>query len=149
MIINRVRPLLDEIFYLGSRSPILAFKKIGELLEQYNTSNKHDKIAILEHIAKAYHPDEEKVRTQIEKLTSTNFIENCERIHLATEPQYAELFRLIGRQHDGVRSLVHLRADLLKFLPEIGSNENIFVLSQFLSKKKKHFRVSSLCQTNE
>ncbi len=65
MINNIVRPLLDEIFYLGSRSPILAFKKIGKLLQQYNTSNKHDKIAILEHIAKVYHPDENKVLPQV------------------------------------------------------------------------------------
>ncbi len=123
MITNLVRPLLNEIFYLGSRSPILAYKKVGTLLQQYNTSNKQDKMAILEHIAKVYHPEEEKVRGQIEKLTSEKFIENCERIHSMTEPKYAELFRLIGRQPDGVRSLVHLRADLLKFLPEIGSNE--------------------------
>lgn len=123
MITNLVRPLLDEIFYLGSRSPILAYNKIGTLLQQYNTSNQQDKMAILEHIAKVYHPQEEKVRAQIQKFTSEKFIENCERIHLVTEPKYAELFRLIGRQPDGVRSLVHLRADLLKFLPEIGSNE--------------------------
>ncbi len=65
MINNIVRPLLDEIFYLGSRSPILAFKKIGKLLQQYHTSNKNDKIAILEHIAKVYHPDEQKVVVQV------------------------------------------------------------------------------------
>lgn len=60
-----VRPLLDEIFYLGSRSPILAYKKIGKLLQQYNTSNKQDKIAILEHISKDYHPNEEKFTSQV------------------------------------------------------------------------------------
>jgi ABC-type multidrug transport system ATPase subunit len=70
MITNIVRPLLDEIFYLGSRSPILAFKKIGLLLQQYNTSDKQNKIAILEHIAKVYHPEEEKVRLQVGDLIS-------------------------------------------------------------------------------
>lgn len=65
MITNLVRPLLDEIFYLGARSPILAFKKIGTLLQQYDTSNKQDRIAILEHIAKTYHPDEQKVTSQV------------------------------------------------------------------------------------
>jgi hypothetical protein len=65
MIKNIVRPLLDEIFYLGSRSPILAFKKIGMLLQQYNTSDKNNKIAILEHIAKEYHPNEEQVASQV------------------------------------------------------------------------------------
>jgi hypothetical protein len=65
MITNTVRPLVNEIFYLGARSPILAFKKVGSLLQQYNTSDKHDKISILEHIAKVYHPDEEKVTSQV------------------------------------------------------------------------------------
>jgi len=65
MLTKIVRPLLNEIFYLSSRSPILAFKKIGTLLQQYNTSDKHDKIAILEHIAKVYHPDEEKFASQV------------------------------------------------------------------------------------
>lgn len=146
MITNLVRPLLDEIFYLGARSPILVFKKVGTLLQQYNTSNKQDKIAILEHIAKVYHPDQDKVRAQIQKFTSENFIQQCERIHSSTEPKYAELFRLIGRQPDGVRSLVYLRADLLKFLPEIGSNEMSFV---FFSCIKIDFRFSGICQTNE
>jgi hypothetical protein len=61
-------------------------------------------------------------------MTSKNFIENCERIHACTEPKYAELFRLIGRQPDGVRSLVHLRADLIKYLPEMGLDEIISFL---------------------
>jgi len=65
MITNLVRPLLHEIFDLGSRSPILAYKKIGIFLQQYNTSNKQDKIAILEHIAKVYHPDEQKIVSQV------------------------------------------------------------------------------------
>jgi hypothetical protein len=60
-----ITTLLNEIFYLGSRSPILAFKKIGRLLQQYNTSDKNNKIAILEHIAKEYHPNEEKVALQV------------------------------------------------------------------------------------
>ena len=124
MIIHRVRPLLDEIFYLGSRSPILAYKNISSLLQQYQTSNKQEKINILEHIAKVYHPDQVKVQTEIEKRSNSNFIDSCERIHSVTEPKYAELFRLIGRQPDGVRSLVHLRADLLKFLPDIESKDS-------------------------
>lgn len=121
---HRIRPLLNEIFYLGSRSPILAFPRISTLLQQYNTSNNQEKIAILEHIAKVYHPDQGKVRSEIEKQSTTNFIDSCERIHASTEPKYAELFRLIGRQSDGVRSLVHLRADLLKFLPEFSSKDS-------------------------
>ncbi|CAF1302618.1 unnamed protein product [Adineta steineri] len=121
MISKIVRPLMNEIFYLGTRSPILAYKKIETLLQQYNTSAKHDKIAILDHIAKAYHPDQEEVTSQIQRMTSSDFIKNCERIHTCTEPKYAQLFRLIGRQPDGVRSLVHLRADLLRFLPEMDS----------------------------
>ncbi len=65
MITNIIRPLLDEIYYLSSRSPILAFKKIEKFLQQYNTSNNHDKIAILEHIAKVYHPDEQQVASEV------------------------------------------------------------------------------------
>jgi hypothetical protein len=65
MINNIVRPLLDEIFYLGSRSPILAFKKIGIFLQQYKTSNKQDKIDIIDYIAKTYHPNEQKVLSQV------------------------------------------------------------------------------------
>ena len=65
MIKNVVRPLLEEIFYLGSRSPVLAHKKVASLLHQYETSDKPDRIAILEHIAKAYHPDEHDVLAQV------------------------------------------------------------------------------------
>ncbi|CAF1095652.1 unnamed protein product [Adineta ricciae] len=118
-----VRPLMNEIFYLASRSPILAYKKIETLLQQYNTSDKSDKVAILSHIAKDYHPAEPDVTSKIEQMSPGHFIEDCERLHEATTPKYAELFRLIGRQPDGVRSLVHLRADLLKFLPEMESRQ--------------------------
>lgn len=65
MITNTVRPLLNEIFYLGSRSPILAFKKIESLLHQYKTSDHQNQIAILEHIAKEYHPDQQQVNAQV------------------------------------------------------------------------------------
>lgn len=60
----------------------------------------------------------------MQKVASTNFIERCHRINSLTEPKYADLFRLIGRQPDGVRSLVHLRADLLRFLHEIGLSDD-------------------------
>lgn len=65
MIIKTVRPLLDEIFYLGARSPILAYKKVEQLLKHYNTSDKNNKIAILKHIAKAYHPHEDNFASQV------------------------------------------------------------------------------------
>lgn len=122
MPITQVRPLLNDIFYLGSRSPILAYKKVGALLHHYKTSDKPSKIAILDHIAKEYHPDEQQVMTQIRKETATphNFIQTCAHLHASTEPKYSELFRLISRQPDGVRSLVHLRADLLKYLSDSG-----------------------------
>ena len=60
-----VRSLTNEIFYLASRSPILAYKKIGTLLQQYNTSDKPDKVAILSHIAKDYHPIEPDVTSKV------------------------------------------------------------------------------------
>ncbi|CAF2588357.1 unnamed protein product [Rotaria sp. Silwood2] len=132
MIMNKVRPLLNEIFYLGSRSPILAFKKVETLLDQYETSDKDNKIDILKYIAKTYHTPEENFASQIQKMTSSNFIESCERIHLYTEPKYAELFHLIGRQPDGVHSLVHMRADILKFLPEIDSPDYVKRMSDNL-----------------
>ncbi|CAF3017145.1 unnamed protein product [Rotaria socialis] len=133
MIITKtVRPLLEEIFYLGARSPILAFKNVEKLLKQYDESDKQNRIAILKHIAKTYHPQEENFPSQIQKMTSSNFIQTCENIHSYTEPKYAELFRLIGRQPDGVHSLVHLRADILKFLPEIESPEYVERMSESL-----------------
>ncbi|CAF1269899.1 unnamed protein product, partial [Rotaria magnacalcarata] len=109
MIITKtLRPLLEEIFYLGARSSILVFKNVGKLLKQYDESDKQNRIAILKRIAKTYHPQEENFPSQIQKMTSSNFIQTCENIHSYTEPKYAELFRLIGRQPDGVHSLVHL-----------------------------------------
>ena len=65
MIANGVRPLLNEIFYLGSRSPILAFKKVESFLHQYKTSDQQNQIAILEQIAKEYHPDQPQVVSQV------------------------------------------------------------------------------------
>ena len=65
MIKNVVRPLLDEIFYLGSRSPVLAHKKVASLVHQYETSDKPDRLAILEHIAHVYHPNEHDVLAQV------------------------------------------------------------------------------------
>ena len=56
---------MNEIFYLASRSPILAYKKIETLLQQYNTSEKSDKVAILSHIAKDYHPAEHDVTSKV------------------------------------------------------------------------------------
>ncbi|CAF5036965.1 unnamed protein product [Rotaria magnacalcarata] len=133
MIITKtVRPLLEEIFYLGARSPILAFKNVEKFLKQYDESDKQNRIAILKHIAKTYHPQEENFPSQIQKMTSSNFIQTCENIHSYTEPKYAELFRLIGRQPDGVHSLVHLRADILKFLPEIESPAYVERMSESL-----------------
>ncbi|CAF5176453.1 unnamed protein product, partial [Rotaria magnacalcarata] len=133
MIITKtVRPLLEEIFYLGARSPILAFKNVEKLLKQYDESDKQNRIAILKHIAKTYHPQEENFPSQIQKMTSSNFIQTCENIHSYTEPKYAGLFRLIGRQPDGVHSLVHLRADILKFLPEIESPAYVERMSESL-----------------
>ncbi|CAF1025323.1 unnamed protein product [Rotaria sp. Silwood1] len=129
---NIVRPLLNEIFYLGARSPILAFKKVETLLDQYEISDKNNKIDILKYIAKTYHPPEENFASQIQKMTSSNFIKSCEQIHSYTEPKYAELFHLIGRQPEGVRSLVHMRADILKFLPEIDSPDYVKRMSDNL-----------------
>lgn len=122
MITKVVRPLLDEIFFLASRSPILAYKKIDALLQHYQTGSTDEKAAILEHIATNYHPDERAVSAQAQQLSSTNFVKDCARLHASTTPKYAELFRLIGRQPDGVRSLVHLRSDLLQLLPEMGTS---------------------------
>ncbi len=72
-------------------------------------------------------------------MTSSNFIENCQRIHACTEPQYGELFRLIGRQPDGVRSLVQLRADLLKFLPEMSLYKIIYLCIILIYKNNFRF----------
>ena len=65
-------------------------------------------------------------------MTPSNFLEQCARIHACTEPKYAELFRLIGRQRDGVRLLVHLRADLLEFLPQMDSSAHAKRMSENL-----------------
>jgi hypothetical protein len=65
MISSVVRPLLNDIFYLGSRSPILASKKVASLVQQYAISDKQKKIAILEHIAREHHVDEHHVTTQV------------------------------------------------------------------------------------
>lgn len=65
MITNTIRPLLEEIFFLGSRSPILALKKVEKLVHQYQKSDHHNKVAILEHIAKTYHPNEEAFTAQV------------------------------------------------------------------------------------
>ncbi|CAF5208650.1 unnamed protein product, partial [Rotaria magnacalcarata] len=65
MIITKtVRPLLEEIFYLGARSSILVFKNVGKLLKQYDESDKQNRIAILKRIAKTYHPQEENFPSQ-------------------------------------------------------------------------------------
>ncbi|CAF4336921.1 unnamed protein product, partial [Rotaria magnacalcarata] len=99
MIITKtVRPLLEEIFYLGARSSILVFKNVGKLLKQYDESDKQNRIAILKRIAKTYHPQEE------------NF----------------------PSQPDGVHSLVHLHAYILKFLPEIESPAYVERMSESL-----------------
>ena len=134
MPITQVRPLLNDIFYLASRSPILAYKKVGALLEHYKTSDKPRKIAILDHLAKEYHPAEEQVAAQLRKepIPSTQFVQSCAHLHAATEPKYSELFRLIGRQPDGVRSLVHLRADLLRYSAETTSPAHIKRMSDVL-----------------
>lgn len=126
MPITNVRPLVNDIFYLASRSPILAYKKVESLLEHYKNSDKPHKIAILDHIAKEYHPDEQQIENQLRKepMEPNHFIQACTHLHTATEPKYSELFRLIGRQPDGVSSLVHLRADLLRYLPETSSFSN-------------------------
>ena len=65
MIPNIIRPLLNEIFYLGSRSPILVHHKVQNFLQQYQLSEKSTKIALIEHIAKEYHPDETQFRTEV------------------------------------------------------------------------------------
>ena len=97
MPITNVRPLVNDIFYLASRSPILAYKKVASLLDHYKTSDKTHKIAILDHIAKEYHPDEQQIENQLRKepILSTHFIQACAHLHTAIEPKYSELFRLI------------------------------------------------------
>jgi len=142
MITNKIRPLINEIFSLNMRSPILTYKKVGALLQQYTTSDKQEKIEILKHIAQTYHPDEQTVRAQVslnrtENLSTKDWIQTCTQIHDCTTPQYMELFHLIGRQPNGVSSLVHLRADLLKYLSDIGNyvqKENNLV---YLNLKQK------------
>ena len=79
MITNTVRPLLSEIFYLASRSPILAFKKIESLLHQYKTSDQQNQIAILEHIAKDYHPDQQQVNSQVNYSTWNTLFSSISR----------------------------------------------------------------------
>lgn len=65
MITNKIRPLLEEIFSLNTRSSILTYKKVETLLQQYTAGEKQERIDILKHIAKTYHPDEQTVRRQV------------------------------------------------------------------------------------
>lgn len=74
---NSVRPLLNEIFYLASRSPILVHQKVQKFIENYQNSDQKSKLKMLENIAKEFHPEEKdfrsKVKTKRTKIEKENF----------------------------------------------------------------------------
>src|SRR5579884_3763381 len=103
---------------LGGKGEASGTAMAGEVIQAYESLAAEERPAFFEALAEKFGPDDELLKAAVEEWQETGSETAATEIHFASEPKRQELFRRLNRAPDGTRTLVKLRADLLKLARE-------------------------------
>jgi malonyl-CoA decarboxylase len=99
---------------LGGKGEASGTAMAQQVIEAYETLRPQEQLTFFEALAEKFGPDEALLDAAMEEWRLTGSETAATEIHFASEPKRQELFRRLNRAANGTRTLVQLRADLLK-----------------------------------
>jgi malonyl-CoA decarboxylase len=99
---------------LGGKGEASGTAMAQQVIESYETLSPQERLTFFEALAEKFGPDEALLDAAVDEWRRTGSETAATDIHFASEPQRQELFRRLNRAPNGTRTLVKLRADLLK-----------------------------------
>ena len=103
---------------LGGKGEASGTAMATQVIEAYETLSPDQRPAFFAALAEKFGPDEALLKAAVEEWQDTGAETAATEIHFASEPKRQELFRRLNRAPNGTRTLVKLRADLLKLARE-------------------------------
>jgi malonyl-CoA decarboxylase len=103
---------------LGGRGEASGTAMAQDVLQTYETLGPEEQLIFFDALAESFGPDESLLDAAVEEWRQSGSETAATDIHFASEPKRQELFRRLNRAQDGTRTLVKLRADLLKLARE-------------------------------
>ena len=86
-------------------------------LDLYRQLDPAGRLAFFETLARDFGPDEERLEAALAAWAKRQDAAAASELHFAAEPRRQELLRRLHRAPGGTHALVHMRQDLLDFLP--------------------------------
>jgi len=86
-------------------------------LDLYAQLDPQGRLAFFEALSQEFGPDQKRLAKAMEGWASTGDAAAASELHFAAEPRRQELLRRLNRAPGGTAALVHMRQDLLDFLP--------------------------------
>jgi len=99
---------------LGGKGEASGTAMAQQVIEAYETLRPQEHLPFFEALAERFGPDEALLDAAVEEWRQTGSEWAATEIHFASEPKRQELFRRLNRAPNGTRTLVKLRADLLR-----------------------------------
>jgi malonyl-CoA decarboxylase len=99
---------------LGGKGEASGTAMARRVLDIYETLSREEQLIFFEALAEDFGPDEALFEAAVEEWRQTGSETAATDLHFASEPKRQELFRRLNRAPDGTRTLVNMRADLLK-----------------------------------
>jgi malonyl-CoA decarboxylase len=99
---------------LGGKGEASGTAMAQQVVETYERLNVQEQLTFFQSLAEKFGPDEALLDAAVEEWRQTGSETAATDLHFASEPKRQELFRRLNRAANGTRTLVKLRADLLK-----------------------------------
>jgi malonyl-CoA decarboxylase len=99
---------------LGGKGEASGTAMAQQVIETYQTLSPQEQLTFFEALAENFGPDEAQLDAAVDEWRQTGSETAATEIHFASEPRRQELFRRLNRAPSGTRTLVKMRADLLK-----------------------------------
>ena len=103
---------------LSERGEVSGARIAGEAMAAYEQLTDAGRDAFFTRLVEHYDADHESVSGAIERYRSDRTPVHLHELHVAAEPRRQELFRRLNTAPGGTRTLVRMRADLLRTLAE-------------------------------
>lgn len=103
---------------LSSRGEASGIAEAARILACYNALDPNGRAAFLEGLRARFGADLDSVAAAVAMFAEDPSQENAGRLHESSEPRRQELIRRLNRVPGGVASLVAMRTDLLRLLPD-------------------------------
>jgi malonyl-CoA decarboxylase len=103
---------------LSERGEVSGARIATEAMEAYQELDEAGRAAFFSRLASHYAPDTDAVARAIDTYSASPTPAHLHRVHVASESRRQELFRRLNTAPGGTRTLVQMRADLLRTLQE-------------------------------